>query len=94
MGWEKEVEIEEFLEEDGRILDTLIMKHDFEMGIVGCYNIEDVGEVGGVANEFENGCKFFSLKTVNVVNGDNNWAIDMLEGISNVIVKLLKGFIV
>ena len=56
MGWEKEVEIEEFLEEDGRILDTLIMKHDFEMGIVGCYNIEDVGEVGGVANEFENGC--------------------------------------
>lgn len=54
MGREKEVEIEEFLEEDGRILDTLFMKHDFKMGIVGCYNVEEVWEVGGVANEFEN----------------------------------------
>ena len=51
VGGKKEVEIEELLEKDGRILDTLVMKHDFEMGIVGSDNVEDVGEVGGVANE-------------------------------------------
>ena len=45
-------DVVELLEEDGRILDTLVVKHDFEMVIVGSDNIENVGEIGGVANEF------------------------------------------
>ena len=34
------------------MLDAHFGEHHFEMSIVGCEDIEDVGEVGGVADEF------------------------------------------
>lgn len=48
------------------------------MGVVGSDNIENVGEIGGVANEFKNGSELFFLQSVNIVDGDDDGAIDML----------------
>ena len=55
VGWKQEIKIEEFLQVDVWVLDAHARQHLIEMGIFCCYNIEDVWEISGVANEFENG---------------------------------------
>lgn len=49
-----------------------------QMGILGSNNIEYVWEIGGVANEFKNGDEFLFLQSINIVDGDDDGAVDML----------------
>ena len=50
------------------------------MSIVCSKDIENIWKVGSVADEFQDGCEFFLLKAVNIVDGDDDGAIDILEG--------------
>ena len=61
------------------------------MGIVGSEDIENVGEIGGVADEFQDSGEFFLLKAIDIVDCDDDGAVDLLEGGLDAVVGFFEG---
>ena len=60
-----------------------------QVSIFGSDDIEDVGEVGCVANEFKDCGELLFLKTVNIVDGNNDGFVYCLECIPDSIMYFL-----
>lgn len=61
-----------------------------KVGVLGSYNIKYVGEISCVADKLQDSRKFFFLQSVNVIDGDDDGTVNLLESAFDTVVCVFE----